>query len=94
MSVLSIITMCIMSICAVDSACGSWQSSCSSNKKGKARLVPWPTITSYAGYPTFKGQVFDGQHLQSILDGLEANGLLQGYTHLLTGLRARQHMKA
>lgn len=37
-----------------------------------------------AGYPSFKGSVFDGQHLQSILTGLEDNGITS-YTHLLTG---------
>lgn len=37
------------------------------------------------GYPTFKGSVFDGAHLTALMDGLKANGLLQGTTHLLTG---------
>ncbi|XP_020523366.1 pyridoxal kinase isoform X2 [Amborella trichopoda] len=37
-----------------------------------------------AGYPTFRGQVLDGQQLWDLIEGLEANGLLF-YTHLLTG---------
>ncbi|KAK7321513.1 hypothetical protein VNO77_32238 [Canavalia gladiata] len=38
----------------------------------------------YAGYPTLKGQVLRGQQLRDLIEGLEANGLLN-YTHLLTG---------
>lgn len=37
-----------------------------------------------AGYPTFKGQVLNGQQLWDLIEGLEANDLLY-YTHLLTG---------
>ncbi|GFP95580.1 pyridoxal kinase [Phtheirospermum japonicum] len=36
------------------------------------------------GYPTFKGQVLNGDQLWDIIEGLEANNLLY-YTHLLTG---------
>lgn len=39
----------------------------------------------YAGYPTFKGQVLNGQQLWELVEGLEANDLLY-YTHLLTGM--------
>lgn len=39
----------------------------------------------YAGYPTFKGQVLNGQQLWDIVEGLGANQLLY-YTHLLTGI--------
>ncbi|KAB1211276.1 Pyridoxal kinase [Morella rubra] len=35
-------------------------------------------------YPTFKGQVLNGQQLWELIEGLEANDLLY-YTHLLTG---------
>ncbi|GAY43787.1 hypothetical protein CUMW_077230 [Citrus unshiu] len=35
-------------------------------------------------YPTFKGQVLNGQQLCDLIEGLEANNLLY-YTHLLTG---------
>ncbi|KAG5535373.1 hypothetical protein RHGRI_023210 [Rhododendron griersonianum] len=35
-------------------------------------------------YPTFKGQVLNGQQLWELIEGLEANDLLF-YTHLLTG---------
>lgn len=38
-----------------------------------------------AGYPTFKGQILNGQQLCDIVEGLEANNLLY-YTHLLTGI--------
>ncbi|XP_023920206.1 pyridoxal kinase isoform X1 [Quercus suber] len=37
-----------------------------------------------AGYPSFKGQVLNGQQLWELIEGLEANNLLY-YTHLLTG---------
>ncbi|KAJ0098786.1 hypothetical protein Patl1_21331 [Pistacia atlantica] len=37
-----------------------------------------------SGYPTFKGQVLNGQQLWELIEGLEANDLLY-YTHLLTG---------
>lgn len=37
-----------------------------------------------AGYPSFKGQVLNGQQLWELIEGLEANDLLY-YTHLLTG---------
>ncbi|KAJ9682710.1 hypothetical protein PVL29_018606 [Vitis rotundifolia] len=36
-----------------------------------------------AGYPTFKGQVLNGQQLGDLIAGLEENNLLY-YTHLLT----------
>ncbi|KAF8399022.1 hypothetical protein HHK36_014888 [Tetracentron sinense] len=35
-------------------------------------------------YPTFRGQVLNGQQLWDLIEGLEANDLLY-YTHLLTG---------
>ncbi|RYR18409.1 hypothetical protein Ahy_B03g063031 isoform A [Arachis hypogaea] len=35
-------------------------------------------------YPTFKGQVLNGQQLWELIEGLEGNDLLY-YTHLLTG---------
>lgn len=38
-----------------------------------------------AGYPTFKGQVLNGEQLWELVEGLEANNLLY-YTHLLTGI--------
>jgi pyridoxine kinase len=41
-------------------------------------------FSNHTGYPTFAGQVMDGQQLVQVLDGLDANGLLR-YTHLLTG---------
>lgn len=41
-------------------------------------------FSNHTGYPTFKGQVLNGQQLWDIIEGLEANDLLY-YTHLLTG---------
>lgn len=45
-------------------------------------------FSNHTGYPTVKGAVLDGEGLWQLIEGLEANGLLQGYTHLLTGTRA------
>jgi pyridoxal/pyridoxine/pyridoxamine kinase len=44
-----------------------------------------PLALALAGYPSFKGSVFDGEHLRALLQGLADNQLLPGYTHLLTG---------
>ncbi|KAL5726688.1 pyridoxal kinase [Ranunculus cassubicifolius] len=41
-------------------------------------------FSNHTGYPTFKGQVLNGQQLWELIEGLEANNLLY-YTHLLTG---------
>lgn len=41
-------------------------------------------FSNHTGYPTFKGQVLDGQQLWDLIEGLSANNLLY-YTHLLTG---------
>ncbi|XXG83783.1 hypothetical protein AAC387_Pa10g1462 [Persea americana] len=41
-------------------------------------------FSNHTGYPTFKGQVLNGQQLWDLIEGLEANNLLY-YTHLLTG---------
>ena len=38
----------------------------------------------WTGYPTFKGKVMNGQELWELMEGLQANDLLE-YTHLLTG---------
>ena len=37
-----------------------------------------------AGYPSFKGNVFQGQDLEALVTGLEENNLTN-YSHLLTG---------
>lgn len=42
-------------------------------------------LENSAGYPTFKGQVLNGEQLWELVEGLEANDLLY-YTHLLTGI--------
>ncbi|GJP31177.1 hypothetical protein CLOM_g9837 [Closterium sp. NIES-68] len=41
-------------------------------------------FSNHTGYPTWKGQILDGEQLWALIEGLEANGLLF-YTHLLTG---------
>ncbi|KAK9115382.1 hypothetical protein Syun_022179 [Stephania yunnanensis] len=41
-------------------------------------------FSNHTGYPTFKGQVLNGEQLWNLIEGLEANDLLY-YTHLLTG---------
>eukprot|EP00262_Sarcandra_glabra_P011105 TRINITY_DN26818_c0_g1_i1.p1 TRINITY_DN26818_c0_g1~~TRINITY_DN26818_c0_g1_i1.p1 ORF type:complete len:347 (-),score=45.04 TRINITY_DN26818_c0_g1_i1:129-1169(-) len=41
-------------------------------------------FSNHTGYPTFKGQILDGQQLWDLIEGLSANDLLY-YTHLLTG---------
>ncbi|CAA2961615.1 pyridoxal kinase [Olea europaea var. sylvestris] len=41
-------------------------------------------FSNHTGYPSFKGQVLNGDQLWELIDGLEANDLLF-YTHLLTG---------
>ncbi|KAK7856241.1 pyridoxal kinase [Quercus suber] len=59
-----------------------------SNHTGKLLLLLHPNRLTYlkndAGYPSFKGQVLNGQQLWELIEGLEANNLLY-YTHLLTG---------
>lgn len=42
-------------------------------------------LIMFAGYPTFKGQVLNGEQLWELIQGLESNDLLY-YTHLLTGI--------
>ena len=42
-------------------------------------------FSNHTGYPSFNGQVLDGNDLMTIIDGLEQNKLLASYTHLLTG---------
>ncbi|KAL3142564.1 hypothetical protein ABBQ38_002883 [Trebouxia sp. C0009 RCD-2024] len=41
-------------------------------------------FSNHTGYPTFKGKVMNGQELWELIEGLQANDLLE-YTHLLTG---------
>ncbi|KAH9306546.1 hypothetical protein KI387_010950, partial [Taxus chinensis] len=41
-------------------------------------------FSNHTGYPTFRGQVLNGEQLWALIEGLEANDLLC-YTHLLTG---------
>ncbi|XP_021657302.2 pyridoxal kinase isoform X2 [Hevea brasiliensis] len=40
-------------------------------------------FSNHTGYPSFKGQVLNGQQLWDLIEGLETNDLLY-YTHLLT----------
>ena len=42
-------------------------------------------FSNHTGYGSWKGEVMAGEQLQAIVEGLESNGLLEGYTHVLTG---------
>jgi pyridoxine kinase len=42
-------------------------------------------FSNHTGYGTWRGDVMTGDQLQAIVEGLESNGLLDGYTHVLTG---------
>eukprot|EP00899_Mesostigma_viride_P027132 jgi/Mesvir1/7603/Mv06335-RA.1 len=42
-------------------------------------------FSNHTGYPAFQGQVLTGEQLWQLVEGLDANGLLSGYSHLLTG---------
>ncbi|OVA14537.1 Pyridoxal phosphate (active vitamin B6) biosynthesis [Macleaya cordata] len=55
-----------------------------SNHTGKLLISTSFQDMFCVGYPTFKGQVLNGQQLWDLIEGLEANDLLY-YTHLLTG---------
>lgn len=46
--------------------------------------LPTAQFSNHTGFPLFKGTVMDGEQLWTLIEGLEANGLIQ-YTHLLTG---------
>jgi pyridoxine kinase len=50
-------------------------------------------FSNHTGYPVWKGEVLSGDQLWTIFQGLRENGLLDGYTHLLTGLsRSREEI--
>ncbi|XP_061401137.1 pyridoxal kinase [Musca vetustissima] len=42
-------------------------------------------FSNHTGYSTVKGQVLQEKELVDLFDGLESNGLLKCYSHLLTG---------
>lgn len=42
-------------------------------------------FSNHTGYGSWKGDVMTGDQLWSLVEGLDTNGLLEGYTHLLTG---------
>lgn len=42
-------------------------------------------FSNHTGYATFKGQVLEDKELLELFDGLIANDLHKGYTHILTG---------
>lgn len=57
-----------------------------SNHTGTIRQWrPNAIITIIIGYPSFTGRKFTAEDVQSLFDGLEANGLTDEYTHILTG---------
>lgn len=42
-------------------------------------------FSNHTGYPSFTGGVVSGNELHELTNGLQANGLLSGHSHLLTG---------
>lgn len=42
-------------------------------------------FSNHTGFPTWGGEIMDGEQLWRLIEGLEANGLCRQYTHLLTG---------
>lgn len=46
-------------------------------------------FSNHTGYPSFRGKVLSAQELWDLIEGMEANGLLAHYTHLLTGRAER-----
>jgi pyridoxine kinase len=42
-------------------------------------------FSNHTRHPTYRGSVFDRNHLLDLLEGLEANNMLRDYTHVLTG---------
>jgi pyridoxine kinase len=43
-------------------------------------------FSNHTGYKNgFKGQVCSGNDVVALIDGLDQNGLLEGYSHMLTG---------
>jgi pyridoxine kinase len=41
-------------------------------------------FSNHTGYPSFKGTVMSGPDLESVVSGMDSNGLLQ-HSHMLTG---------
>ncbi|KAI9338890.1 Ribokinase-like protein [Pilaira anomala] len=42
-------------------------------------------FSNHTGYPSWTGSKMTADHVQELFDGLEANGLTEDYTHVLTG---------
>ncbi len=47
--------------------------------------LPHAQFSNHTGFPTWSGEIMDGEQLWHLVEGLEANGLCMHYTHLLTG---------
>ncbi|CAN0194510.1 unnamed protein product [Ascophyllum nodosum] len=67
-----------------------WETSAPSSRCSFSASTSTPSTlcsspTTQAGYTTFKGTVLQGSELTTLVEGLEANDLLDGYTHMLTG---------
>lgn len=61
-------------------------------QNGAALPASFPThallraqFSNHTGFPTWTGEIMDGEQLWRLVEGLEANGLCGRYTHLLTG---------
>ena len=42
-------------------------------------------FSNHTGYPSWRGEVLQGDQLGALVEGLRANSLLRGYSHVLTG---------
>ena len=47
-------------------------------------------FSNHLGYGKFKGNVLTGNDVLELVNGLDENGLLKGYTHILTGFIGNQ----
>ncbi|KAI9347945.1 pyridoxal kinase [Zopfochytrium polystomum] len=46
-------------------------------------------FSNHTGYPKFTGERLEGPQIEKLLEGLELNGMLEHYSHLLTGYLGR-----
>ena len=44
-------------------------------------------VTSTIGYPGRTGELLERNEMEALVNGLEGNGMLQEYTHVLAGER-------
>lgn len=51
-------------------------------------------FSNHTGYPSFRGRVLTGEELEALVEGMAANGLLSGITHVLTGFLGSESLAA